>query len=202
MPAMRTQNSGAIVNIASVVAVAGPPGYLHYVATKGAVLSMTKGLAKECGPHDVRVKVIAPGFVITDAAKTPSPPSPRRCAPRSASCAWQLVEIAGVPPRPQASTITIITRKVTASALFHETPVGLRRRRSMVEGMPWIDAQAAAIGRSGTPLLDAIAAVRLYDYQQLRFGDQARLPSTQALRALAQAWRSRPSFHDTMPFVA
>jgi len=69
MPAMRARGSGAIVNIASVVAVAGQPGYLHYVATKGAVLSMTKGLAKECGPHGVRVNVIAPGFVITDATK-------------------------------------------------------------------------------------------------------------------------------------
>ncbi len=69
MPAMRERKSGAIVNIASVVAVAGQPGYLHYVATKGAVLSMTKGLAKECGPHGVRVNVIAPGFVITGATK-------------------------------------------------------------------------------------------------------------------------------------
>jgi NAD(P)-dependent dehydrogenase (short-subunit alcohol dehydrogenase family) len=69
MPAMRERKSGSIVNIASVVAVAGQPGYLHYVATKGAVLSMTKGLAKECGPHGVRVNVIAPGFVITDATK-------------------------------------------------------------------------------------------------------------------------------------
>lgn len=69
MPAMREQKSGSIVNIASVVAVAGQPGYLHYVASKGAVLSMTKGLAKECGPRGVRVNVIAPGFVITDATK-------------------------------------------------------------------------------------------------------------------------------------
>jgi NAD(P)-dependent dehydrogenase (short-subunit alcohol dehydrogenase family) len=69
MPAMRERKSGAIVNIASVVAVAGQPGYLHYVATKGAVLAMTKGLAKECGPSGVRVNVIAPGFVITDATK-------------------------------------------------------------------------------------------------------------------------------------
>jgi 3-oxoacyl-[acyl-carrier protein] reductase len=69
MPAMRERGSGSIVNIASVVAVAGQPGYLHYVASKGAVLSMTKGLAKEVGPHGVRVNVIAPGFVITDATK-------------------------------------------------------------------------------------------------------------------------------------
>ena len=69
MPAMRQQGSGSIVNISSVVAVAGQPGYLHYVATKGAVLSMTKGLAKEVGPYGVRVNVIAPGFVITDATR-------------------------------------------------------------------------------------------------------------------------------------
>ena len=69
MPAMRGRGKGSIVNIASVVAVAGQPGYLHYVATKGAVLSMTKGLAKECGKDGVRVNVIAPGFVITDATK-------------------------------------------------------------------------------------------------------------------------------------
>ena len=69
MPALRESKGGSIVNIASVVAVAGQPGYLHYVATKGAVLAMTKGLAKECGPHNVRVNVIAPGFVITDATR-------------------------------------------------------------------------------------------------------------------------------------
>ena len=69
MPAMRERRAGAIVNIASVVAVAGQPGYLDYVATKGAVLAMTKALAKECGPAGVRVNVIAPGFVLTDATK-------------------------------------------------------------------------------------------------------------------------------------
>jgi NAD(P)-dependent dehydrogenase (short-subunit alcohol dehydrogenase family) len=69
MPAMREGKGGSIVNIASVVAVAGQPGYLHYVASKGAVLSMTKGLAKEVGKDGVRVNCIAPGFVITDATK-------------------------------------------------------------------------------------------------------------------------------------
>ena len=49
IPYMRNNNGGSIINISSVVAVAGQPGYLHYVATKGAVLAMTKGLAKECG---------------------------------------------------------------------------------------------------------------------------------------------------------
>ena len=69
IPYMRSNNGGSIINISSVVAVAGQPGYLHYVATKGAVLAMTKGLAKECGKDLVRVNTIAPGFVITDATK-------------------------------------------------------------------------------------------------------------------------------------
>jgi 3-oxoacyl-[acyl-carrier protein] reductase len=67
--AMRERGGGAIVNIASIVAVAGQPGYLHYVASKGAVLSMTKGLAKEVGGDGIRVNVIAPGFVITGATE-------------------------------------------------------------------------------------------------------------------------------------
>lgn len=69
IPYMRKNNGGSIINISSVVAVAGQPGYLHYVATKGAVLAMTKGLTKECGKDLVRVNTIAPGFVITDATK-------------------------------------------------------------------------------------------------------------------------------------
>ena len=101
----------------------------------------------------------------------------------------------------EASTITIITRKVTAPVLFDETPVGLRRRRSMAEGMQRLEAQAGAIAASGTPLLDAIAAVTLYDYQQMRFGDQPWLPATPRLKALAQAWNDRASFARTKPYT-
>lgn len=101
----------------------------------------------------------------------------------------------------EAAVITIITRKVTAPALFDETPVGLRRRRSMVEGMQRLEAQAGAIARSGTPTLDAITAVTLYDYQQLRFADQPWLPATPGLKAVAEAWGARPSFAKTRPYV-
>jgi len=102
----------------------------------------------------------------------------------------------------EASTITIITRKVTAPVLFDETPVGLRRRRSMVEGMQRLEAQADAIATSGAPMLDAIAAVTLFDYQQLRFADQAWLPATPRLKALAEAWGARPSLARTKPYIA
>lgn len=99
----------------------------------------------------------------------------------------------------EASTITIITRKVTAPVHFDETPVGLRRRRSMVEGMQRLEAQAGAIATTGTPTLDVIAAVTLHDYQQLRYADQAWLPKTPRLQALASAWNARPSFARTRP---
>ncbi len=102
----------------------------------------------------------------------------------------------------EASTITIITRKVTAPVLFDETPVGLRRRRSMVEGMQRLETQAEAIATTGAPQLDAMAAVTLYDYQQLRFADQPWLPATPRLKALSVAWNQRRSFAITRPYVA
>jgi glutathione S-transferase len=108
----------------------------------------------------------------------------------------------------EASTITIITRKVTAPTLFDETPVGLRRRRSMVEGMQRLEGLAGDIASPGgsasgpAPTLDAITAVTLFDYQQLRWRDHPWLPATPRLKALAEAWRARPSFARTMPFVA
>lgn len=104
----------------------------------------------------------------------------------------------------EASVITVITRKVTAPVLFDETPVGLRRRRSMIEGMQRLEAVADHIGTPETdvaPTLDAITAVTLHDYQQLRFADQPWLPATPRLAALAAAWNERPSFAKTRPYI-
>ena len=105
-----------------------------------------------------------------------------------------------------AAVHTIITRKVTAPLLFDETPVGLRRRRTMVEGLQRLEALAAVLGGAApgsvAPTLDAICAVVLYDYQQLRFADQPWLPKTPGLQALAEALRQRPSFARTMPRAA
>ena len=134
-----------------------------------------------------------------------------RPAPDWPSLTGQGGEAAGVLSRTgiaigaiEASTITIITRKVTAPALFDDTPVGLRRRRSMVEGMQRLEALADAIAgpaSGGTPRLDALAAVTLYDYQQLRFADRPWLPATPRLQALAQAWNERPSFARSRPYI-
>ncbi len=58
---------GAIVNLSSIAArLGGLPGLAPYAATKGAVESLTKGLATELGPVGIRVNAIAPGMVTTD----------------------------------------------------------------------------------------------------------------------------------------
>ncbi len=102
-----------------------------------------------------------------------------------------------------AAVHTIITRKVTAPVLFDETPVGLRRRRTMVEGMQRLEAAAGDMAASAevAPTLDVVCAVVLFDYQQLRFADQPWLPATPRLKALAEAVRQRPSFGRTLPHV-
>lgn len=58
---------GAIVNISSVAARTGSPfEYADYAASKGAVDSMTAGLAREAAPQGVRVNLVRPGFIYTD----------------------------------------------------------------------------------------------------------------------------------------
>jgi len=59
-------NGGSIVNVASTTAFNGSQGFLHYVASKGAVVSMTKTLAFELGPKQIRVNCVGPGFTPTE----------------------------------------------------------------------------------------------------------------------------------------
>jgi 3-oxoacyl-[acyl-carrier protein] reductase len=59
------ERGGSIVNVASETAVTGSHGFVHYVASKGAVISMTRALANELGPRRIRVNCVAPGFTPT-----------------------------------------------------------------------------------------------------------------------------------------
>ncbi len=56
------ETGGSIVNISSGTFFYGPPGLLAYVASKSAVIGMTRSMARELGPSGVRVNAIAPGF--------------------------------------------------------------------------------------------------------------------------------------------
>lgn len=60
--------TGSIVNIASTTAVKGTPGFLHYVASKAAVLGMTRAMANELGGVGIRVNAVAPGFTASEAS--------------------------------------------------------------------------------------------------------------------------------------
>lgn len=66
MPQMISNKYGVIVNIASIWGQTGAPMESHYGATKGAVISYTKSLAKELGPSNIRVNAVAPGCIDTD----------------------------------------------------------------------------------------------------------------------------------------
>jgi NAD(P)-dependent dehydrogenase (short-subunit alcohol dehydrogenase family) len=65
----RSTLGGRIVNLASDTALWGAPKLLHYVASKGAVISMTRSLARELGVDGVSVNAIAPGLVICEATE-------------------------------------------------------------------------------------------------------------------------------------
>ncbi|MBI4491198.1 MAG: 3-oxoacyl-ACP reductase FabG [Chloroflexi bacterium] len=67
-PYFRERRAGKIINIASVVAFSGAPGFVHYVASKAAVIGFTRALARELGPHNVTVNAIAPGVTASETA--------------------------------------------------------------------------------------------------------------------------------------
>lgn len=66
-PSMKRKRYGKIVNFCSVTLNGRWEGYVPYVASKGAMLGLTKTLARELGPHGVRVNAISPGAVVSEA---------------------------------------------------------------------------------------------------------------------------------------
>ena len=65
-PYMKQRGKGKIVNISSGVALNGNPNYIHYVTSKGAVISMTRAMARELGDFNICVNTVAPGFTLTE----------------------------------------------------------------------------------------------------------------------------------------
>lgn len=68
-PALKASSGGRVVNIASDTALWGAPRLLHYVASKGAVISMTRSLSREFGDHGVTVNSVAPGLTKVEATE-------------------------------------------------------------------------------------------------------------------------------------
>ena len=65
-PVMIRQNAGKIVNIASGTVFKGHVGITHYVTSKGAIVALTRCLARELGPHNINVNAIAPGLTMSE----------------------------------------------------------------------------------------------------------------------------------------
>ena len=65
-PVMARQRGGSIINMSSVVGVAGNAGQCNYAASKAGLIGLSKSIAKEMGPRGIRANCIAPGFIATD----------------------------------------------------------------------------------------------------------------------------------------
>jgi NAD(P)-dependent dehydrogenase (short-subunit alcohol dehydrogenase family) len=88
LPAMRKAGKGRLINIASGAVTLGRPNYLHYIASKGALIGMTRSMARELGPAGITVNAILPGATFTEIErKTVTPLQKERilamqCIPR------------------------------------------------------------------------------------------------------------------------
>lgn len=69
LPSMRAAGAGRIVNIASDAALYGSPRLAHYVAAKGAVIALTRSMARELGDERITVNAVAPGLTVTESTQ-------------------------------------------------------------------------------------------------------------------------------------
>ena len=71
IPYLRHSPGGSIVNVSSNVSLIGSPTRVHYVASKSAIIGLTRTLAREVGPDLIRVNAIAPGSVLSEEEPAP-----------------------------------------------------------------------------------------------------------------------------------
>lgn len=88
LPAMRHGGFGRIVHMASAAVTMGRPGYLHYIASKSALIGMARSMARELGPDGITVNAIMPGATTTEIPRRTVTPEQKariiaaQCIPR------------------------------------------------------------------------------------------------------------------------
>jgi NAD(P)-dependent dehydrogenase (short-subunit alcohol dehydrogenase family) len=149
----------AIINMASGAALRGSPRGVHYAASKGGILSLTRAMALELAPYRVRVNAIAPG--LTDTAQ-----------PRYGSSEGELVEMARSIPLGRVAQPDEIAR---AAVFWHPRTQGLSPVRpcTSTEVPIWREVRWAA---EKTP-----SAASLIDTSRARASLQTRPPGDLAL---------------------
>ena len=70
VPAMQKRQWGRIINLSSTIVVSGRPNYLHYTASKSAMIGMTRAMARELGRWNITVNALLPGTTKTDFGRT------------------------------------------------------------------------------------------------------------------------------------
>jgi NAD(P)-dependent dehydrogenase (short-subunit alcohol dehydrogenase family) len=105
VPSMRRRGGGAIVNVCSVTLGGHWADFVPYVTSKGALLGMTRSLARELGPSDIRVNAISPGCIPTDAEKVhPDPEAYARWVVER-----QALKFRGAPSDIAAATLFLVS---------------------------------------------------------------------------------------------
>jgi 3-oxoacyl-[acyl-carrier protein] reductase len=73
-PLLCERRSGSIINMSSNTFLSGVSGFAHYVASKGAIVGLTRSAARDLGPYDVRVNCILPGLTRTEVTRASDRP--------------------------------------------------------------------------------------------------------------------------------
>lgn len=94
-PHMKARGQGRIINISSGTPFKGTPGLLHYVTSKGAILALTRALARELGDFGISVNTLAPGLVLSEGVVANAEMRERLTAPVIASRAIKRDQMPG-----------------------------------------------------------------------------------------------------------